>query len=125
MKVEVIERKPTTIAYMRHLGPYGEGLSRFWQSEVYPWMLAGGLLGQPRYGISHDDPKVAAPEHCRYDAGCEIPANFNALGNAHKTVIPGGKYAALSFEGTTAGIEGGGVLMLGGWRAPRGPPHAG
>jgi AraC family transcriptional regulator len=115
MKVEVIERKPTTIAYMRHVGPYGEGLSKFWQTEVYPWMLAGGLLGQPRYGISHDDPNVAAPEHCRYDAGCEIPANFNALGNAHKTVVPGGKYAALSFEGTTADIEAAWMSMLRDW----------
>jgi AraC family transcriptional regulator len=115
MKVEVIERKPTNIAYMRHVGPYGETLSRFWQTEVYPWMLAGGLLGQPRYGISLDDPNVAAPDQCRYDAGCEVPANFNALGNAHKTIVPGGKYAALSFKGTVADIEAAWMSMLRDW----------
>ena len=105
MKVEVIERKPTTIAYLRRVGPYGEPLSAFWQTQVYPWMVAGGLLQQPRYGISHDDPNVTAAELCRYDAGCEIPPNFNALGNAHKTVIPGGNYAALSFKGTAREFE--------------------
>jgi AraC family transcriptional regulator len=115
MKVEIIERKPTNIAYMRHVGPYGESVSRFWQLEVYPWMLAGGLLGQPRYGISHDDPKVAAADQCRYDAGCEIPANFNVLGKAHKTVVPGGKYAELSFKGTVADIDAAWMSMLRDW----------
>ena len=115
MRVEVIERKPTPIAYMRHVGPYGETLSQFWQTEVYPWMLAGGLLGQPRYGISQDDPNVTAADQCRYDAGCEIPANFNTLGNAHKTIVPGGKYAALSFKGTAVEIEAAWMSMLRDW----------
>jgi len=105
MKVEVIERKPIPMAYLRHVGPYGEPLSVFWQTEFYPWMVASGLLQQPRYGISHDDPNVTAAEQCRYDAGCEIPATFIALGNAHKTVIPGGKYAALSFKGAAREFE--------------------
>ena len=99
MQVEVIERKPTPIAYLRYVGPYGEPIGAFWQTQGYPWMATNGLLGQARYGISHDDPKVTAPEQCRYDAGCEIPANFVAAGNAHRTVIPGGKYAALKFKG--------------------------
>jgi AraC family transcriptional regulator len=115
MKVEVIERKPTTIAYLRHVGPYGEPLSVFWQTQVYPWMVAGGLLQQPRYGISHDDPNVTAAELCRYDAGCEIPPNFNALGNAHKTVVPGGSYAALSFKGTVREFEPAWTSLLRDW----------
>jgi AraC family transcriptional regulator len=73
MRVEVIEREPTTIAYLRRVGPYGEPLSVFWQTQVYPWMVGGGLLQQPRYGISHDEPNITAAELCRYDAGCEIP----------------------------------------------------
>jgi AraC family transcriptional regulator len=102
MKVQIIERKPTSIAYLRHVGPYGEPISAFWQTRVYPWMVANGLLGQPRYGISHDDPSVTAPELCRYDAGCEIPAKPLAGGDAHRTTLPGGRYAALSFKGVVA-----------------------
>ena len=105
MNVEIIDRKPTPIAYMRHVGAYGPRISAFWQTEVYPWMVTHGLLGQARYGISHDDPKVTAPEQCRYDAGCEIPADFMATGSAHRTLIPGGKYAALNFKGTPAQFE--------------------
>jgi AraC family transcriptional regulator len=102
MQVEVIERKPTPIAYLRHVGPYGEPIGAFWQRQVYPWMVTNGLLEQARYGISHDDPKVTTPEQCRYDAGCEIHADFVATGNAHRTVIPGGKYAALNYKGLVA-----------------------
>lgn len=105
MQVAVVERKSTPIAYLRRVGPYGEPIGEFWQTQVYPWMVTNGLLGQARYGISHDDPKVTAPEQCRYDAGCEIPANFAAAGNAHRTIIPGGKYAALSFRGVVADFE--------------------
>jgi AraC family transcriptional regulator len=105
MNFEVIERKPTPIAYMRHVGSYGEPIGIFWQTQVYPWMVTNGLIGQPRYGISHDDPSVTMPAQCRYDAGCEIPDNAYAVGNAHRTIIPGGKYAALSFKGVVADFE--------------------
>jgi len=115
MKVEVIERKPTPIAYLRHVGPYGEPISVFWQTKAYPWMVASGLLRQPRYGISHDDPNVTAAEQCRYDAGCEIPATFIALGKAHKTVIPGGQYAALNFKGLASEFETAWTALLRDW----------
>jgi AraC family transcriptional regulator len=105
MKVEVIERKPTPIAYLRHVGPYGQPISTFWQMQVYPWMVTNRLIGLPRYGISHDDPSVTSPEQCRYDAGCEISTDALAGGNAHRTTIPGGKYAALSFKGVVADFE--------------------
>jgi AraC family transcriptional regulator len=105
MKVQITERKPTQIAYLRHVGPYGQPIGAFWQTQVYPWMAANGLIGQPRYGISHDDPRVTAPEQCRYDAGCEIPVNALARGDAHRTTIPGGQYAALTFKGVVADFE--------------------
>jgi len=115
MKVDIIERQPTTIVYLRYVGPYGEPISAFWQQKVYPWMAASGLLQQPRYGVSHDDPNVVAPEQCRYDAGCEAPPTLTALGNAQKTTIPGGKYAALSFKDTVGEIEEAWTAMLRDW----------
>jgi AraC family transcriptional regulator len=105
MNVQIIERKPTPIAYLRYVGPYGQPVGAFWQARVYPWMVENGLLGKPRFGISHDDPRVTAPEQCRYDAGCEIPANQIAKGDARRTTIPGGRYAALSFKGVVADFE--------------------
>lgn len=115
MKVDVIERQPTTVVCLRYLGPYGESINAFWQQTVYPWMAASGLLQQPRYGISLDDPNVVAPEQCRYDAGCEAPTTLTALGNAQKTTIPGGKYAALNFKGTAGEIGEAWTAMLRDW----------
>ena len=115
MNVEIIERKPTTIVCLRRVGPYGEPISVFWQQTVYPWMAASGLLQRPRYGVSHDDPNVVDPAQCRYDAGVEAPATLTALGNAQKTTIPGGKYAAFSFEGTVNQIEAAWTAMLRDW----------
>ena len=115
MKVELIDRQPATVAYLRHVGPYGAPLMTFWQETVYPWMVTNGLLQQPRYGISHDDPTITVPQQCRYDAACEVPQGLTTLGNALKTTIPGGKYAALSFKGTVAGIEEAWIAMLRDW----------
>ena len=115
MKVQIIERKPTQIAYLRHVGPYGEPIGTFWQTQVYPWMIANGLIGQPRYGISHDDSSVTTPEQCRYDAGCEIPVGMLARGDAHRTTIPGGQYAALSFKGVVADFEPAWDALLRNW----------
>lgn len=115
MKVEIVDRPPTPIAYLRHVGPYGQAIGKFWQTEVYPWMVTNRLMGKARYGISHDDPNVTAPEQCRYDAGCETAANATVTGEAHRTVIPGGQYAALAFRGTVAEFEDAWLALLRDW----------
>jgi AraC family transcriptional regulator len=69
MKVKIVQREPVKIACLRHVGPYGKPLSDFWQKTVYPWLAVNDLLGQPRYGVSLDDPKITKPAQCRYDAG--------------------------------------------------------
>jgi AraC family transcriptional regulator len=115
MTVKLIDRQPVTIAYLRHLGPYGETLSRFWQTTYYPWAVTHGLLDRPRYGISHDDPGITAPEHCRYDACAEVAPSFVALGNAFKATIPGGRYAVLHFKGTNEQVREAWAALLRDW----------
>jgi AraC family transcriptional regulator len=102
MKVQLIDRQPASVAYLRHLGPYGESLSKFWQQTYYPWAATNNLLGQARYGISHDDPSITVPNKCRYDACAEVPADFVATGGAVKTTIPGGRYAISRFHGVAS-----------------------
>jgi len=115
MKVELVDRQPATIAYLRHVGPYGVPIAQFWQKTVYPWMLTSGLLQRPRYGISHDDPTITAPQQCRYDAGCEVSPASILVGGAQRTIIPGGRYAALSFKGTVADVQEAWIAMLRDW----------
>lgn len=118
MKVKLIDRPPVTIAYLRHLGPYGEPIMRFWQDIYYPWAATHNLFDQPRYGISHDDPSITAPEQCRYDACAEVAADFAGAGHAFKTTIAGGRYAVLRFKGSVAEVGAAWAKMLREWLPP-------
>lgn len=104
MKVQIVERQPTNVAYLRHVGPYGPSVSQFWMNKVAPWMETNGLIGRPRYGISLDDPGITAPEKLRYDAAVEVPADFAGTGDYQKTLIPGGKFAVGKFRGNEAEV---------------------
>jgi AraC family transcriptional regulator len=115
MNVKLVDRQPATVAYLRHLGPYGEPISQFWQKTVAPWLVTNGLLEAPRYGISHDDPSITAPEQCRYDAGAEVPPQFAPTGNAFKTIIPGGRYAVLGFKGSVPEVGAAWTALLRDW----------
>lgn len=115
MKVKLIDRQPATVAYLRHVGPYGRGIAEFWQQTVYPWMLTNQLLNRPRYGISHDDPGITAPAQCRYDAAVEVPPDFLGAGPHLTTRIPGGKFAAAYFKGTVDDILPAWAALLRDW----------
>jgi AraC family transcriptional regulator len=115
MKVTIVDRQPTSVAYLRYLGPYGKPLSNFWVQVVDPWMQTNGLYGRPRYGISHDDPGITSSEKLRYDAGVEVPPDFVGAGKHQKTVIPGGKYAVAKFNGTDAEVGDAWAWLLRDW----------
>jgi AraC family transcriptional regulator len=115
MKVKIIDRKPVRVTYLRHVGPYGQPLAEFWQQMVYPWMAANDQLGQPRYGISLDDPTITVPDKCRYDAAVEVRGKIVQLGDSHTKTIPGGQYAVTAFRGTVDQIGGIWEAILRGW----------
>lgn len=113
--LKLIDRHPVTVAYLRHLGPYGEPLSAFWQNTYKPWAVMNKLREHARYGISHDDPTITAADQCRYDVCAEVAPNFVASGGALKTTIPGGRYTALSFKGTVKQVGEAWTLLLRDW----------
>jgi AraC family transcriptional regulator len=104
MDVKLIERAAQRVAYMRHVGPYGEPVSRFWMEQVAPWMAVDGLMGHARYGISHDDPSITDPAQCRYDACVEVAQDYTPSGPALITMLPGGRYVVMPFKGTNAQV---------------------
>lgn len=115
MNVQLLERQPTRVAYMRHTGPYGEPISRFWQQQVAPWMATDGLIGRARYGISHDDPSVTDPSLCRYDACVEVDERYVPSGGALITTLPGGRYGMMRFKGNGAEVFVAWRRLLGEW----------
>jgi len=104
MNVRLIDREPVEVAYLRQTGPYGPEIQKFWMKKVAPWMEANNLFGRDRYGISLDDPMVTRPDQCRYDACVASRQGEVLAGDAQHKVIPGGRYAALRYEGTGAEI---------------------
>lgn len=115
MTVKLTDRAPVTVAYLRHTGPYGAGITEFWMKRVAPWMEANNLMQRPRYGVALDDPHVTQPAQCRYDACVEITANQMLAGDAKEKVIPGGRYAVLEFSGPIAAIGAAWDYLLGDW----------
>lgn len=115
MKVELITRPPVTVAYLRHIGPYGAPVGAFWNERVAPWITAHQLWSRPRYGISHDDPSLTPPEQSRYDACVEVAEGFVPDGGFQLTQLPGGRYAALSFYGRPAEINDAWTHLIGDW----------
>lgn len=104
MKIEIATLPAVRVAYMRHIGPYGPGIERFWAETFLPWRAAQGLDDAPCYGIGHDDPFVTPAGKCRYDACVEVPDGFQATGPVGIATLPGGRYAVAAFEGTGADL---------------------
>jgi AraC family transcriptional regulator len=115
MNVKLVDREPVHVAYLRHTGAYGPALGVFWMSVVAPWMQTNHLMGRERFGISLDDAEVTRPERCRYDACVASPEGEMLSGDPGYKVIPGGKYAALAFEGTGAQIGAAWDALLRDW----------
>jgi AraC family transcriptional regulator len=103
VNIEITERQPVKIAYLRYTGPFGEPLGRFWRNTVSPWLADHGLIDCPRYGVALDNPMTTPPERCRYDCCVALPPGLT-LPDAEETTIPGGRYAVTSFKGTGAQI---------------------
>ena len=120
MQVTIVERPTVHIAYMRHIGPYGQPIVDFWQQVFAPWMATHHLMGEVRYGISHDDPVVTAPEKCRYDACVEVPAGYQVPPPAMATTIPGGKYACTRYVGNGSDIGARWEALLRDWLSASG-----
>ena len=90
------------VAYMRYVGAFGpHGIPDTWM-KLQKWMTTHGLAGPDsvKIGIGQDDPKVTAPEKCRYDACVVVPDAFAADRHVNLADLPGGRYAIMAFTGT-------------------------
>jgi len=103
MKVELVERQPVRVAFLRYTGPFGEPLGKFWRSTVAPWLADNGLVDCPRYGVLLDDASQTPAEKRRYDACVELPPGLS-LPDASETRIAGGRYGVTHFKGTGTDI---------------------
>jgi AraC family transcriptional regulator len=103
VNIDIVERAPARVAYLRYTGPFGEPLGRFWRTNVSPWLALHDLTDCPRYGVSIDDPTHTPPDRCRYDACVELPPGLT-LPDLEQTSIAGGRYVVTIFRGTAAQV---------------------
>ena len=93
MKVEIIDMKPATVAYVRHIGPYDQ-CGRAWET-LCTWAGPRGLLGPGcRFlGLSYDDPDVTPADKIRYDACITVDGEAKPEGEIGVQQLEGGAYA--------------------------------
>ena len=103
MNIDIVERAPARVVYLRYTGPLGEPLGLFWRRTVAPWLADHDLTDCPRYGVSVDDPTKTPPDQCRYDACVELPPGLT-LPDLEQTSVAGGRYAVTCFRGTAAQV---------------------
>jgi AraC family transcriptional regulator len=99
MEVRIERVEPLRVAFVRHVGPYGE-VETAWE-RLCMRLGKDGLLGPgTRFiGICYDDPEVTPPEKIRYDACVTVDSDFAAEDDVGVQTIGGGEYAVTTHVG--------------------------
>jgi len=115
MKVTIEYREPTRVAFIRHVGPYGE-VGATWD-KLLTLLGKDGLLGGDSLfiGICHDDPEVTPRDKIRYDACVSVDEEFVPAGEIGVQVIPGGEYAVTTHFGPYQKLGDTYTKLLGQW----------
>ena len=107
MTYQIEEMSKSRIAYMRRVGPYGEGNYAL-MKKFKEWAKANGLFTASAVilGISQDNPAVTPPEKCRYDVGVVVPEQFATTDtDVNVAELPGGRYAVFTIDHTAEAIQ--------------------
>jgi AraC family transcriptional regulator len=98
LDVRIVTFPATRVAFMRHVGPYGE-IGRTW-GQLFAWLGPRGMIGPcPQVlGIVHDDPEVTPPDKVRYDACVAVADRFAPQGDVGMQEIAG-EYAVATHHG--------------------------
>ena len=117
MNVELKTFPDTRVAYMRHIGPYGDpGIPALWQ-RFGAWRQQHGLADGRHaiFGVAHDSPDITDARNCRYDACVEVDASFRAEGETGVQTLPGGLCACTPFYGTPDMIHAAWLRLFAEW----------
>lgn len=94
--------KPIRIAYLRHVGEYGQVPPDLWTRLAKALHLAGIPNHGTRVGVGHDSPAVTAAPQLRFDAGIIIPDHNAPISGIGLQTLAGGPYALTTHVGPYA-----------------------
>lgn len=97
--IQLIERAPTRVAYVRHQG-YDRSISLAWR-RLMQWMDEEGLPYTERdmIGLYHSNPAIVPLPECRYVACISVPDEVWRRGEVGIMTIPAGLHAKLHVSG--------------------------
>jgi len=118
--VEVQELPQTTVAYVRHTGPYkgNEKLFEELYGVLFKWAGARGLTDQEglkTFNIYHDDPEVTDESNLRLSVGLSVPPDTKVDGQIGKMELDKGRYAIARFELSPMDYEKAWSWLFGEW----------
>ena len=101
-KVKIEKRKPITIAYIEHIGPYGNVPFDKYIDRLYGWAkLRKVRPGFYPMAVYHDDPENTPPEKCRTEVAIPVGGEPQGDGEVSVRRIPAMTVATISHKGTT------------------------
>ncbi|MGD9670428.1 MAG: GyrI-like domain-containing protein [Hyphomicrobiaceae bacterium] len=109
MKLNYVYLRPTHLVSFREIGPYEHAAPAAWR-KMFDWLDSQCLRGAVKrgFGMAHDDPRVTAPEKCRYEACIDMPELLpaSAWEGLLPQRLPGGAYARYRHVGDHSEISG-------------------
>lgn len=102
MTVEIQDRDPQRVAYLRHVGPYQGDTALFGRliGQLATWAGPRGVLGPSAkfLAVYHDNPEVTKQSKLRLSICVPIAAEIEVGGDIGAMEIAGGRYAVATFR---------------------------
>jgi len=95
----IVRLSPLTVAFKRHLGPYGK-VSPDDFAQVNSWTLRRGGGTPLMLGIARDAPGITPADKIRFDCCVQVPVAFQADGDIGYQRTPGGDHAITEYVGS-------------------------
>ena len=97
-EVTLRQLPPRTVAYIRVMDSYREGLVEQANQRLIAWAEERGLADGQWMGYMWDDPEIVPHEKCRYDVGLEVP-DVTPSGEIGRIDFPAMQVAEIEIRG--------------------------
>ncbi|PMC34425.1 DNA gyrase inhibitor [Bacillus sp. UMB0899] len=106
MKYKVETLPNYRVAYIRRVGPYGNGNSEVWE-KLKIWAGEKNLLNSSTIllAVQQDNPETTLPENCRFDACIVISEEDQIDDSISKSELSGGQHMVFQVKHTKEDIQ--------------------
>lgn len=107
MNVNVVEvQEQVACALASPAGYESASLFKTWD-KLIAWARNNGIKDekQKRFAFCHDNPAITPIEKCRYEAMVVVHPDVRIVEPFFKVIIPAGKYAVATYQGTPEGTS--------------------